>query len=126
MTATLEKPEAQKVPEGSLYRQGDVVLELINTEHFASNILEGATKQEPSPEFGLVLRLGSATGHMHRFAKDAPVTLYKMGDKEYLSVTGETADLVHDEHDTIVLPQGTYEIIQQREYSPEAIRNVLD
>ena len=34
--------------------------------------------------------------------------------------------LEHDEHETIQLPPGDYRIIRQREYSPEAIRNVAD
>lgn len=46
---------------------------------------------------------------------------------------GETATptngwgkLKHEEHDAHGLPAGFYEIVAQREYSPEAIRNVQD
>jgi hypothetical protein len=34
--------------------------------------------------------------------------------------------VVHQEHATIELPAGNYRAIRQREYSPEAIRNVAD
>jgi hypothetical protein len=36
------------------------------------------------------------------------------------------ADLVHEEHNTIALAQGDYRVWQQREYSPAAIRTVVD
>jgi hypothetical protein len=37
------------------------------------------------------------------------------------------AKLVHEEHGTIMLPEGFYKVIQQREYVPEAPpRDVLD
>lgn len=34
--------------------------------------------------------------------------------------------LTHQEHGPIALAPGSYEVIRQREYSPEAIRNVAD
>lgn len=34
--------------------------------------------------------------------------------------------ITHQEHDTVILPAGNYKVIRQREYHPEAIRNVLD
>ena len=39
---------------------------------------------------------------------------------------GPFALLDHDEHDPIAIPDGDHEIVRQREYSPEAIRNVAD
>ena len=41
-------------------------------------------------------------------------------------LTSKGAQVVHDEHATIALPPGKYRITRQREYSPEAIRNVAD
>jgi hypothetical protein len=43
-----------------------------------------------------------------------------------IEVTEDSADLIHDEHGTITLPRGSYQVIRQREYTPEAIRNVED
>ena len=34
--------------------------------------------------------------------------------------------VTHEEHASIQLPKGNYRIVRQREYSPEAIRNVAD
>ena len=34
--------------------------------------------------------------------------------------------LVHEEHDTLALPAGTYSVIRQREYTPEGLRDVQD
>ncbi|OGT54434.1 MAG: hypothetical protein A3E01_02990 [Gammaproteobacteria bacterium RIFCSPHIGHO2_12_FULL_63_22] len=42
----------------------------------------------------------------------------------YDDVEGVALD--HEEHTRIVIPPGDYRIVQQREYSPEAIRNVAD
>jgi len=47
------------------------------------------------------------------------------GSRRLLRVT-EPKTLEHDEHDPIPLPRGNPEVIRQREYSPEAIRNVAD
>lgn len=44
----------------------------------------------------------------------------------FLEVTGETAEVVHEEHATIKLPQGTYRVWRQREYSPTEIRIIRD
>jgi hypothetical protein len=45
----------------------------------------------------------------------------------FLMVEGDApVALEHDEHDTIAIPPGNYKVIRQREYSPEAIRNVAD
>jgi hypothetical protein len=42
-----------------------------------------------------------------------------------VSADGPVA-LEHDEHDTIHLQPGRYQIVRQREYTPEAIVNVAD
>ena len=35
-------------------------------------------------------------------------------------------ELVHDEHDALLIPAGVYEVRRQREYEPEAPRYVID
>jgi hypothetical protein len=42
-----------------------------------------------------------------------------------VSADGPVA-LEHDEHDAIHLPPGNYQVVRQREYTPEAIINVAD
>jgi hypothetical protein len=46
--------------------------------------------------------------------------------RRFIEVTGETALLTHDEHATIEVPKGFYEVVIQREYSPSQIRRVED
>ena len=52
--------------------------------------------------------------------------MYETPDDMFLEVTGETAEVVHEEHATIKLPQGTYRVWRQREYSPTEIRIIRD
>ena len=52
--------------------------------------------------------------------------LYTAGADTYVQLLAGSADLIHEEHATITLPQGIYLVWMQREYSPEAIRRVID
>lgn len=106
------------------YRQGDVGLMLVS---------EPIPKQAElvEPDNGrVILAYGEVTGHAHAILTDY-AKMYRWEDQADGTVrlleVGETgAELRHEEHDTIVLPAGTYRVIQQREYHPEAIRNVED
>lgn len=109
-------------------RQGDVLL--IPTDEA---IPAGArcVKRERGR---LVLAHGEATGHAHAIA-DPDVELYRepgttgIGDEvdRWLKVQrADGATLRHEEHAPIFLPAGTYKVRRQREYSPEAIRQVAD
>jgi len=73
----------------------------------------------------LILAHGEATGHAHAIASPN-ASLFEVAGKVYLSVDGDCVTLDHEEHAKITLPRGDYEIIRQREYSPEEIRNVAD
>ena len=98
------------------YRQGDVVLKTVNA------LPEGAKKRRDIGD--VVLKHGTATGHSHRIKTGAVV--YVDAGKEYLLVEKRTAKLIHEEHATIPLPKGIYEILQQREHTAAGIRNVTD
>lgn len=94
-----------------LYRQGDVFIESMPT------IPHEAIRQ---PD--LVLAEGDATGHRHRIEDGGTAVLLALGDRTFLEVVSDEATLVHDEHDTIVLPRGTYRYWRQREYDPRRAR----
>ncbi len=98
-----------------LYRHGDVLLAAVP-------ILPADAK----PALGLILAHGELTGHAHRIREAGVAQLFTKGALTYLQVTAATATLIHEEHRPILLPAGIYRVWQQREYSPEAIRTVVD
>lgn len=102
-----------------LYRQGDVLLERI------ASIPKSAKKQKRNGP--IILAYGEATGHHHAI-NDEFVDLHtdESAGVTYIEVKQAMVALTHQEHSTIRLPPGKYTKIQQREYSPEAIRNVAD
>lgn len=100
-----------------LYRQGDVLFKQVKA------IPKGEQKKRPT---GHILE-GEATGHIHRVAELEAAEVLEVGDGLYLNVSAEGGvSIVHEEHDTLTLPAGNYEVVRQREYSPEEIRNVAD
>lgn len=108
------------------YRQGDVLIERIESLPELSGKDSG--KQKPSRR--IILALGEATGHHHCLESKDPADWWKrdegIAEEQFVVVTGQPAHLTHQEHATIVLPPGKYRVTKQREYSPEAIRNVAD
>lgn len=113
----------------TIYRQGDVLVK--------------RTRKQPSTSAKVVndqgrtiLAYGEVTGHAHQVhdvstaivdRDDVPAQqLFEEPDGTRLLVVRRDAELRHEEHGTIALARGTYEVIRQREYSPEAIRNVAD
>ena len=104
-----------------LYRQGDVLLVAIEA-------VPQVTATVKRTKRGLVLAEGEATGHAHVITDGAAelVTADEAAEL-YLLVHGtETVELLHDEHATILVPPGAYEVRRQKEYTPEEIRRVAD
>ena len=100
------------------YRQGDVLLKKIKSIPVSSARLSGQER--------IVLAYGEATGHTHVIGDVENVAVFVGKEGQlYLEVLSQVA-LEHEEHGTIQIPVGTYERIIQKEYSPEAIRNVRD
>ena len=69
---------------------------------------------------------GEATGHMHRILELEQAEVLEIGDGLFVSVGEQGVSLVHPEHHTVELPPGDFEIVRQREYFPDEIRNVQD
>jgi len=108
----------------TIFRQGDVLLTLV------AALPAGA--KDITPEERIVLAYGEVTGHAHAIheprTKAAPkgkARMWDTGAERYLQVLEATA-LKHEEHGAVPLPPGVYKVTQQREYHPEAIRNVAD
>lgn len=98
-------------------RQGDVLLTRIAT-------IPADAKKQPAENGRIILAYGEATGHHHSVDIDA-ADWWKNGDEQFVDVKVAT-QVVHQEHAPINLTPGRYKITRQREYSPEAIRNVAD
>jgi hypothetical protein len=100
----------------TLYRQGDVLFKKVKA------VPPGTHKKRAT---GHILE-GEATGHVHRIAELDQAEVLEVGEGLFLSVSDAGVSIVHEEHHTINLPAGTFEVIRQREYAPDAIRNVVD
>ena len=104
-----------------IFRQGDVLLTRV------ASIPAGA-KEANHAQDGIVLAWGEVTGHRHLVLTEdkAPkARMWDAGAERYLQVL-ETTALQHEEHAAIPLEPGVYKVTAQREYHPEAIRNVVD
>jgi len=107
-----------------LYRQGDVLFRKIR------QLPSGDRKKRNNA----TVAYGEVTGHSHALAlEDREVAeVLEIGDGLYVHVSAcglrieSGATFVHEEHGPVTLPPGDYEVTIQREYSPEAIRNVVD
>ena len=99
-----------------MYRQGDILI----VER--ASLPKGAAVKRTK---GNILD-GETTGHVHRVADVSVADVLEIGDGLFLSVSENGVSIVHEEHAPIMLPEGTYEVIRQREYSPTEIRNVVD
>lgn len=106
---------SQTNSRGTLYRHGDVLIRRI------SNLPAGA-----QPNSGATLARGEVTGHSHRIREANAVQLWNSGDTLFLEVKAPSATLIHEEHKAIELPQGLYRVWKQREYTPDAYREVED
>ena len=124
------KKKTLKITDCNHYRQGDVLIERI------AIIPTTAVKQNKST--CIILARGEVTGHHHALETVDPADWWKEG--EISATTGKPTTLAgelfvslpsggvvtHQEHSKIELPIGNYRITRQREYSPEAVRNVAD
>lgn len=111
----------QAEPTGPVYRQGDVLL--VPLEHAPKPATP--VMQRPGR---LILAEGEATGHAHAILDDAAELVTAEWPRRLYLIVGGTrpVELVHEEHATLLIEPGTYEVRRQREYSPDEIRRVPD
>jgi len=131
----------------NIYAQGDILLirrpdaatgaPVQATSTQAEGAPRGSAKGEATRRDGIdpiILAEGEVTGHHHALyggatlfrddalARAVPSDLY-IGS---LAISGGAANLTHPEHDTILLPPGSYEVRRQREYHAGEARRVQD
>jgi len=110
-----------------VWRQGDVIIKLV--DDYSSEFKH--EKQD------MILAHGEVTGHAHRIIKgdaklyaDRAVTEALRNEnfnRLILEITKD-AELFHEEHESIMLPPGKYEITIQNEFDwfTQEIRKVAD
>lgn len=102
-------------------RQGDILV--LGVEELPEDL-----KAVPRDNGRVVLAYGEQTGHHHSIAESGAELLEGIGlEHRFLQVLEEGGvSLTHQEHSAILLPEGNYQVIRQREYQPEAIKYVAD
>jgi hypothetical protein len=119
----------------SVVRQGDVLLVRIDKMPAGVVPVDGQSRK-------IVLALGEATGHHHRIedhvsiapgaadeiaeAAIARARLYRSKDGTRDLEVKDPVNLEHEEHATITLAPGIYELPVQCEYTAELVRRVQD
>lgn len=109
---------------GEFYQQGDVILRKVN------NLPKGLKKLDTK-----ILQLGEVTGHKHQFL-DQEVEVYidpkfesnsmtiTPDEGKFLVVMGDKpSDLVHEEHRTVPVEPGIYEVDIVREFDYEKLES---
>lgn len=106
-------------------RQGDVLT--IQTKVIDKRFTERSTQNEA--EGGrTILAYGEATGHHHSFP-GAQAKLFRYDDTaltSYVEVVGVPSALTHQEHGPIEHAPGKYQVRQQRQWTLERVRRVVD
>ena len=125
-------------------RQGDVLIVRVDS-------LPDNAKERTRDNGRVILAYGEVTGHCHQIDNPDAAMLFDLDlsatpqanarRAAYAGITepvdpsvdlltfltvDKLSQLVHDEHAAITLEPGTYQVIRQVEYTPEAIRNVAD
>ena len=105
--------------QNRMIRQGDVMLRPV------TEVPQGA-KQIGRQDGRVILAEGEVTGHHHAI-RDAGVALLESDGRRFVSVADGGAELKHEEHATIKIEPGLYEVVIQREYDDaEEWRRVAD
>ena len=97
------------------YRHGDVIIKAITKREY-NEIMEASPAKND-----YVVAYGEATGHHHALqAKTGTAQVLVNSDNQQavaFSVKQDTK-LTHEEHNTIEIPKGYYQVEFEREYNP--------
>ena len=100
--------------EKRIYRHGDLLIREIET------LPRGLKKSEN------ILAYGEVTGHSHVLNGNANIFQNKEGKKFFQAQ--EEVELTHQEHKTLKIEKGVFEVLTEREYEPfeQEIKQVMD
>jgi hypothetical protein len=106
-----------------VFRQGDVLIRQVRRRAPAGTDLREAGR--------VILAHGEVTGHAHELVAATPTStppaqFFEEPDGRRFLFVAEPCALTHQEHGTIALAPGCYEVVRQREYAPDALRQVAD
>jgi hypothetical protein len=102
-----------------MYRQGDVLL--VPCDRIPQQV-----KPVRRDRGRVVLAYGEVTGHAHAFNSKFVHLFAGDGNRRYLRVESPIAELRHEEHAPISVPQGDYRVMEQREHSEHDEQRVAD
>lgn len=104
-----------------LFRQGDILLRQVSTDPQDEQYADMLVKERDNGR--CIVAYGEVTGHAHEVDSETAEILRttEETEQEFLRIM-ETAGLVHDEHETLSLPQGIFAIVRQREHDPGPFR----
>lgn len=99
-----------------MHRQGDILF--IKTE-------TGIPQDTKEQKDGIVAK-GEVTGHHHRIGDGVKAALFVAANMSAWIRVKQKTDILHEEHNTVTLPVGEWEVRRQREYEPGGWRQVKD
>ena len=98
-----------------MYRQGDVLLRKVES-----------IPEDAKPSDDDIILKGEATGHAHRIVNGTIFTRSSWPRNQMYVEASAGATLVHEEHKTIQIEPGFYEVIRQREYDPKSTSRFVE
>lgn len=107
-----------------IYRQGDILVKEAN--YFPDLVDCKQSIEGPEMDGYVILALGEATGHKHKLSNENALLKKSANTNRFFLVVTKESDITHEEHNSIPLPPGNYEVIRQRVYEPTGIRTVID
>jgi hypothetical protein len=108
-----------------MIRHGDILLRPVEAPEAIGVEAPEAIGEYSEPGERLVLATGEATGHAHVLHGLAIAYAPMQRDRALVQLL-EPGELRHEEHKTIQVPPGWYEVIRQRVYAPTAPAWVRD
>jgi hypothetical protein len=112
----MEEPNRNK----PFWRQGDIYFVKLDEE---------IDSERATPVKNGIIAKGENTGHAHRVSQPsiaAGALLCLVGRSMFLRSPQMGATIVHDEHNAIELPAGSYAVVHQEEFDGLRWRQVLD